>query len=37
MEAVQVQLPPELVQRLRQEVASEEALNQVVAKRCRCG
>jgi hypothetical protein len=32
MEAVQVQLPPELVQRLRQEVASEEALNQVVAE-----
>ncbi len=32
MEAVQVQLPPELVQRLRQEVASEEALSQVVAE-----
>jgi len=27
-----LQLPPELVQRLRQEVASEEALNQVVAE-----
>ena len=32
MEAVQVQLPPELVQRLRQEIASEEALSQVVAE-----
>src|SRR5882724_7240359 len=32
MEAVQVQLPPELIQRLRQEVASEEALSQVVAE-----
>jgi len=32
MEAVQVQLPSELVQRLRQEIASEEALSQVVAE-----
>ena len=32
METVQVQLPLELAQRLRQEVASEEALSQVVAE-----
>ena len=32
MEAVQVQLPPELMQRLRQEVTSEEMLSQVVAE-----
>ena len=32
MEAVQVQLPPELMQRLRQEIASEETLSQVLAE-----
>ena len=32
MEAVQVQLPPELMQRLRQEIASEAMLSQVVAE-----
>ena len=32
MEAVQVQLPPELMQRLRREIASEEMLSQIVAE-----
>ena len=32
MEAVQVQLPSELVHRLRQEIASDEALNQVIVE-----
>jgi Arc/MetJ-type ribon-helix-helix transcriptional regulator len=32
MEAVQVQLPSELVERLRQEVSSDEALSQIVAE-----
>ena len=32
MEAVQVQLPPELMQRLRREIASEEMLSQVIAE-----
>lgn len=32
MEAVQVPLPPELVQRLRQEGASDESLSQVVVE-----
>jgi hypothetical protein len=32
MEAVQVQLPSELVQRLRQEIPSDEALRQVVVE-----
>ncbi len=32
METVQIQLPPSLVQQMRQEVASDEALSQVVAE-----
>jgi hypothetical protein len=32
VEAVQVHLPPELLQRVRQEVPSEEALDQVLAE-----
>jgi Arc/MetJ-type ribon-helix-helix transcriptional regulator len=32
METVQIQLPPPLVQRIRQEISSDEALSQVVAE-----
>jgi len=32
METVQIQLPPSLVQQMQQEVASDEALSQVVAE-----
>ena len=32
MEMLQVELPPELVQRLRQEIASDNVLNQVIAE-----
>lgn len=32
METVQIQLPPALVQRIRQEISSDEALSQVVAE-----
>lgn len=32
MEVLQVELPPELVQRLRQEMAADDGLNQVIAE-----